>query len=216
MKYISDDYHDYVFKDGKHIGLYDEMYKYSKEIPWHQDKMAFEWYSQIGILMIRDVVKERGIPFSKILELGSGLGFFVSQLEPYGDKLYGCDVSATAAEKARKLHKSVDFFCWDICKEQESRETYELVIMVEVMWYVLDHLENIKNNVLSLIPNGGFFLFKQSFPDLKTSFLGKEIFPNPKSILDFWNDLEIINYCETKRLLEGDGPHIWFLGRKPI
>ncbi len=49
MGYISDDYHDYVIKDGKYIGLYEDMYKYSKEIPWHQDKMALDWYTQIGL-----------------------------------------------------------------------------------------------------------------------------------------------------------------------
>jgi hypothetical protein len=34
----SRDYHDYVFKNGKFIGKFDEMYQYSENIPWNQDQ----------------------------------------------------------------------------------------------------------------------------------------------------------------------------------
>jgi len=38
VKINSDDYHDYVIKNGKLIGEFDQMYLKSKNIPWHQDK----------------------------------------------------------------------------------------------------------------------------------------------------------------------------------
>ena len=41
-KMNSDDYHDFVIKDGKLIGEFDLMYKKSKDIPWHQDKQK-DW-----------------------------------------------------------------------------------------------------------------------------------------------------------------------------
>jgi|TARA_B100000315_G_scaffold178802_1_gene167474 hypothetical protein len=34
----SDDYHDYVIKDGRLIGEFEQMYKNSRDIPWHQDR----------------------------------------------------------------------------------------------------------------------------------------------------------------------------------
>ena len=33
----SDDYRDYVIKDGRLIGEFEQMYKNSRDIPWHQD-----------------------------------------------------------------------------------------------------------------------------------------------------------------------------------
>ena len=36
----SEDYHDYVFKNGKLVGEMEQMYQKSKDIPWHQDKAS--------------------------------------------------------------------------------------------------------------------------------------------------------------------------------
>jgi hypothetical protein len=34
----STDYHDYVFRDGKLVGEFEEMYLNSATTPWHQDE----------------------------------------------------------------------------------------------------------------------------------------------------------------------------------
>ena len=214
MGYISDDYHDYVFKGGKCIGLFDEMYKYSKDVPWHQDEMAFRWYTEVGMLMLRDIVRERNKRFSRALEIGCGLGYIISRLGPYAEQLFGCDISEIALDKARQLHKSVDFFLWDIGDKNSNKEKYDLVLMVEVIWYVLDRLETVKDNLDSLLPRGGYFLFKQSFPDLNKPFVGKDIFPSPKELMEFWSNFEMIYSCEIKTCPGSQESHLWFLGRK--
>lgn len=214
MKSLSNNYHDYVIKGGKFIGLFDEMYKYSKDIPWHQDEVAFKWFTQIGQFIVKDIVSERGQRFSKILEIGCGLGYIISQFKPYAEKLCGCDISPTALVKARKLHKSIKFFLWDVREAKIKRDNFDLIIMFEVMWYVLDSLENVKRNVYLLLPPGGYFLFKQSFPNLTKPYVGKEIFPNPQSMINFWSNFEMIYYCEIKDFLMEDGPLILLLGRK--
>ncbi len=38
MNIDSTDYHDYVIKNGKLIGEFEQMYKNSAGIPWHQDE----------------------------------------------------------------------------------------------------------------------------------------------------------------------------------
>ncbi|KKN70074.1 hypothetical protein LCGC14_0435210, partial [marine sediment metagenome] len=137
------DYHDYVFKNGKFLGKFDEMYKYSKDIPWYQDKAPFNWHNQIGFMIIRDIVREKG-KFEKILEMGCGLGYNIMQFKDYGKKLYGCDISQVAIEKAKILHKGIDFFTTDIKNKMKGK--YNLIIVAEVMWYVLDGLENINDS----------------------------------------------------------------------
>lgn len=82
------------------------------------------------------------------------------------------------------------------------------------MWYVLDNLTDVKRNIISILSRRGYFLFRQTFPDLKSFYVGKKIFPSPESIVRFWNDFEIIHWCEMKKISKRGGPHLWFLGRK--
>lgn len=70
----STDYHDYVFKDGKLVGKFDEMYKYSREIPWHQDKNAYSVFSNIDIAILKQY------KYESICEIGCGLGYFTNRL----------------------------------------------------------------------------------------------------------------------------------------
>lgn len=68
------DYHDYVFKDGKLVGKFDEMYKYSAEIPWHQDKTVYSVFSEIDIAILKQY------KYESICEIGCGLGYFSNRL----------------------------------------------------------------------------------------------------------------------------------------
>jgi 2-polyprenyl-3-methyl-5-hydroxy-6-metoxy-1,4-benzoquinol methylase len=73
MRY-SEDYHDYVFKNGKLLGKFEEMYKFSKETPWHQDKTAQELFSNIDITILSQQ------KYNTILDVGCGLGYFTNRL----------------------------------------------------------------------------------------------------------------------------------------
>lgn len=73
MKY-SEDYHDYVFKNGKLIGKFDEMYRFSREIPWHQDKAAYKVFSDIDIAILKQHTHDT------ILDIGCGIGYFTNRL----------------------------------------------------------------------------------------------------------------------------------------
>ena len=33
----STDYHDFVFQEGKLVGEFEQMYRKSAQVPWHQD-----------------------------------------------------------------------------------------------------------------------------------------------------------------------------------
>src|SRR3989338_6728270 len=104
----STDYHDYVFKDGKLVGKFEEMYQHSSEIPWHQDKTAYAVFSDIDIAILKQY------KYDSICEIGCGFGHFTNRLykelcsnnnEPSPlsfQQVTGIDVSQTAIEKASK------------------------------------------------------------------------------------------------------------------
>lgn len=48
----STDYHDYVFRDGKLVGEFEDMYKNSSKVPWHQDEQA-NW---IDVRLTREIL----------------------------------------------------------------------------------------------------------------------------------------------------------------
>ncbi len=65
----SRDYHDYVFRNGRLLGDFDNMYRQATSVPWGQDVLFKRWYSQVGLAMVRECG-----PYGWILEIGCGLG----------------------------------------------------------------------------------------------------------------------------------------------
>lgn len=70
----SDDYHDYVIRDGEFIGRFEEMYE-NCDNPWHQDEGG-HLKEQIALLMLRDAGRE----YQSVLDLGCGKGRFTKLL----------------------------------------------------------------------------------------------------------------------------------------
>jgi hypothetical protein len=91
----SDDYHDYVIKNRRLIGEFDQMYRKSRNTPWHQDEQE-NW---LDIRLTIEFLKEYG-SFGLISNFGSGYGYFLNQIARYcetGNPVqYGYDVSKTA------------------------------------------------------------------------------------------------------------------------
>lgn len=88
MEIDSEDYHDYVFRQGKLVGEFEQMYCKAKEIPWHQDKIADE----LDLSIARSFARVRS-PYDTILDVGCGLGYFAYELSGLGRNVYGIDVS---------------------------------------------------------------------------------------------------------------------------
>ena len=111
----SNDYHDYVFKDGKLVGEFDQMYQKSKDIPWHQDKDPERLDCKIALSIL-----ETKAPYSSILDIGCGLGYFTDEIHKFCTKdgnTIGTDISPTAVDKARKLFPNLRFEVLDITKD---------------------------------------------------------------------------------------------------
>ena len=157
----STNYHDYVFKDGKPVNKFEEMYKYSKEIPWHQDKTPDTWHGRIGTNTIEAAFEEGAI--KTVLETGCGYGYILSKINRPGIQFGGFDISETVIKKARKLHPEFTFFVDDLSSLKHTGK-YDLVICRENLWYVIYNLDTVIENLKQLMIEGGrVFIYWVSF-----------------------------------------------------
>src|SRR5687767_12812902 len=93
----TESYHDYVIKDGKFIGKFDEMYsKY--EDPWTQSKQPNKYSRMAGIIHLKN------FEIKSILECGCGLGYYADWIrKETGIIPKSVDVSEIAIRNAKKL-----------------------------------------------------------------------------------------------------------------
>ena len=209
------DYHDYVFREGKLVGDFENMYRHARAVPWDQGNRAERWYTQVGLLML----KERG-PYGRVLEVGCGLGYIAAKLKAWASSVHAFDVSATAIEKARALHPGIDFYVDDVCREDfQPRDAYDLVVVREVFWYVFPSLTTVLRNLRACLKARGYLYVGQSFPALDREFVGKPVMPHPEALAALFTEYRCV-YCAKLRNheLESDGPilHLLFsaeLGR---
>jgi SAM-dependent methyltransferase len=134
-------YQDYVIKDGKFVGDFEEMYQCFED-PWLQS-------IEDNILDSRRVIAKNWIKRIsnkhqvRCCEIGCGYGFITSNLSQEGIDCIGTDISPTAIERAKNLHpeckfKVADFNDFDFYTEKKIN----VFLMAEITWYVLPKLKS--------------------------------------------------------------------------
>lgn len=227
MNNFSEDYHDYVFKNGKLIGQFDEMYRHSKEVPWHQDKTANQVFVDLDIAILKHFLPRFNI--QSICDLGCGLGYVSvrlhAELSPHVDGLEvtGIDVSSEAAAQARFLHPHLTFFGMDILKDDipQWEGKFDLLYIKDVLWYVCQDVDQFIHRAKALLREEGGIYILQSVPD-RQDFFGSEIFPTTIAIAEFFSShFENIYTSSTYEInsnrVVGDyvkDKYLRFLGRK--
>ena len=98
----SDDYHDYVIKDGRLIGEFEQMYKNSRDIPWHQDRQE-DWLEvQVPTMLLKQYGQ-----FDSMVDFGCGLGYFLDTIYRLcgsnSCNLNGYDIAQTACSKGKEI-----------------------------------------------------------------------------------------------------------------
>jgi protein-L-isoaspartate O-methyltransferase len=86
-------YQDYVIKDGKLIGQFEEMYQ-DFDDPWEQTTR--ETYASEKAVALNLIKKYQA---RKVIELGCGLGYYTSQIQKTGVKVL---VSIFPKQRLRK------------------------------------------------------------------------------------------------------------------
>lgn len=171
-------YQDYVIRDGRFIGQFDEMYRESTEVPWHQDQTVHAIFSDITVAIIRKCQPE------SLLDVGCGLGFMAERLRvevPSIERVVGLDISETAIIKAAAMFPEIEFRAGTINTDLGGGR-FDVVASKDVLWYVLDDLPG----YLSALVNKSkrWVYIGQSFPE-RRPFLGEEILPHAAGLLSF-------------------------------
>jgi len=221
VKIDSSDYHDYVIKDGRLVGEFDQMYKNATDVPWHQDSQK-DW---LDVKIACDLLKGYA-PFDYICDFGCGLGYYVDiirrNVKSDNCKTTGYDVSPTCCKKAKVLFPDIEFKTIDLtmtptCNDGVGRgnqlqASRRLFLIRGTLWYVSKNMPNVVANIASLTHLDDKLLIVQNFPPLRSTFVGKDSIPDSEAIVSwfdkYFEPLETIwinNY-----VIQGNNN--WFIG----
>ncbi|KPA19299.1 nodulation protein S NodS [Candidatus Magnetomorum sp. HK-1] len=199
-------YHDYVIKDGKLLGEFEEMYQ-DFEDPWEQTT-RMEWASEKAVAL--NLIKK--LKSRKVIELGCGLGHYTSKIQKLGVNVLGVDISQTAINKAKLNYNDCDFIVGDILDFSIYKEYKpDIIVMAEITWYVLDKLDTFIEFLSSELPNTYLIHLLVTYPDGVQQY-GKDKFTNLQEIMSYFG----MNYLEwgeiTYSEMEGC-KRTYFLGK---
>jgi len=188
MSEIKESYHDYVIKDGKFIGRFDEMYSKFDD-PWTQSTQPNKYSRTAGIIHLKN------FNIKTALECGCGLGYYADWIYRETDIVpKSIDISSIAIKKAKELFSDLDFEVADISKDLQKYNNYECVIFSEIVWYILEDLKKILE-VLAMNFSGKYLIVNQVFYK-GTQKYGNDYFTNIKEFIDFV-PFKLLGQCEA-------------------
>ena len=184
----SENYHDYIFKDGKLLGKFEEMYRNSSSTPWHQDQAALQIPVDLDLAIINHFSSK--IKADRFCDLGCGLGFITERIQSSlkntlpNLSITGIDVSLTAVKKASARCPAIKFIHGDITSSNfhVPEHTFNFVYAKDILWYILNDLDLAISNLKQMLAPDGYVFFMQSLPD-RSNYVGKDMFPNAESII---------------------------------
>jgi hypothetical protein len=215
----SNNYHDFVIKNGRLIAEFEQMYQKSKDIPWHQDKLGDAIDVKLAVELLKDCS-----PFDYICDFGCGLGYFLNilriRLAKQDCKLTGYDISETCLKKAKMIFPKADYCYFNlrnknrgIVRDRNGKGTMKRLFCIRgTLWYVFPDMKNVVGNLSGKTEKNDLLLISQNFPPLDSKFVGKEVIPDPKAIVAWFNE----DFSPIKTLYYEDktskGNDNWFIG----
>lgn len=200
-------YSDYVIRDGRLVGEFEQMYRDFSD-PWHQmtrERFASEKAVMLNLL---DRLQQR-FGVRKVVEVGSGLGNLTERIAALGLKVVGLDVSETAVSKARGRYSHIPF---EVARFDDFERLRALapdaIVMAEVTWYVLNDLREFIAFIERELPHTFLLHSLMTYPP-GTQQYGREFFTDLEGILDFFG-MRVLESGEV-RLAVG-GRRTYFLG----
>ncbi len=200
-------YQDYVVRDGRLIGQFEEMYR-DHEDPWDQSvRGRFASDKAVGVNLLRHARHLWG--GRRVLEIGCGFGEYTEQIAAADFEAIGIDISETAVLKAGKLRPHIQFEAGGLdAREMIAGMKPDAIIMADVTWYVLEQLKDFLNFLRAEIPDALIF-HTLSFYNAGEQRYGCEYFTDPEGAEAFFG----MCYLETGAVRLPDGRRrAWFLG----
>lgn len=171
-------YQDYVIKDGKFIGKFDEMYNEHSD-PWHQSEQPNQYSRSAGIIHINN------FEMKSVLECGCGLGYYSDRIKKQTSvNLKSIDISKTAIEKAKINYPNIDFEIADISTDLLKYKDFDCVLLAEIVWYILPNFTSILQTLANNF-QGKYLIINQVFYEKGIQKYGTEYFTTPQEFISF-------------------------------
>lgn len=183
-------YHDYVIKDGKFIGEFEEMYKMFED-PWIQSQQPNRYSRQMAIMNI----KRYGI--KSIIEYGCGLGYYADWIfKETGIVCQSIDISPTAVKKAQEKFPYLHFEVGDIINLHQlpNKENIDCVLLADITWMILPQLNKV--NQLLLENFRGKYLINNFVTYKGTQKYGLDFFTTTREYINYM-PFKCIGYGEA-------------------
>ncbi len=182
-------YHDYVIKDGKFIGKFEEMYQ-AYEDPWIQSQQPNRYSRKMAIMNMQRY------NMSSVVEYGCGLGYYADWI--YKDTGIICqsiDISETAIKKAKEKFPHLNFEVGDIknISKLPNKESIDCILLADITWMILPELKYVNEQLLEHFR--GKYLINNFVTYKGTQKYGLEYFTTTKEYIDFM-PFKLIGYAE--------------------
>jgi len=152
--------YELIYKDTQNIRGYNRYYRYQKKVLDVLKPLDFLANSEPSywgpIEALQNILKLKKT--ERILEVGSGLGYFTYSLKKAGYNIHGLDISQEAVNDATEKFGDL-YLCDDLFNYADKhKEEYDVVLMTEV----IEHLSDPKSFIISikqLLKNNGACIF---------------------------------------------------------
>jgi SAM-dependent methyltransferase len=199
-------YQDYVIRDGRLIGEFEQLYRDFKD-PWLEassEQFASDKAAAINLLC--RLREHHGI--RNVIELGCGFGHFSAKMAASDLSVVGIDISETAIGIARQRHQCPEFRVGTIDDHDLLRKIKpDVIVMAEVTWYVLEQLPGFKKFIREEMPKCFLLHLLTTYPPGVQTY-GTEYFTDLTGIKDFF----AMRYLESGEVHVNGGTRTWFLG----
>ncbi|MCF8131389.1 MAG: class I SAM-dependent methyltransferase [Deltaproteobacteria bacterium] len=174
-------YQDYVIRDGKLVGEFEEMYQ-DFDDPWQQttrEKYAYEKVVAVEIIRLQG--------YKRVIEIGCGLGDFMARIASVASVTLGIDISETAIIKARQRHPDLEFMVGDVLDYHIHRQFKpDAIVLAETTWYILDKLDSFKSFLHRDMRGVGLIHLLMTYRGDEQKY-GREFFTELDSIMNYWD-----------------------------
>lgn len=174
----SEDYHDYVIRDGELVGAFEQMYR-NCEDPWHQDEFV-----PVAEDIALTVLERTDVDSSRILDIGCGTGRFTSRLaDRLGADVVATDISRTAVSEAQTRHDRIGGIAAAVPPIPVGEGAVSVAVLAELFWYVLDDIDDLFEELRRVLTPEGRVLIVQQFYDPGEQSYGNEVMEAPEDLL---------------------------------
>ena len=200
-------YQDFVIKNGKFIGKFEEMYQNFSD-PWcllKKNKYGQNLHYQIIYKYCEQIRLPKKL---RILEIGCGFPQISFELYKKGFKVYGTDISETVINKSKKKYPKLKnnlFVSTFLNFPLYEKLKPDIIILSDISWYVLPELKRFVKWFKNL-KKQTYLIHSLAIYDKNIQKYGKDYFYDLKSIISFFK----LNYLSSGYIKSMEDRHAYF------